>query len=751
MVLTQSDPWRILYIEDDQDDYILAREMLAQSRGRIFQLEWAATYDEGCEKLEGSRYDAVLVDYDLGAKTGIDLIRECSGKTCSPFILYTGRGSYDLDVEAMRAGATLYLSKADANPLLLERTIRYAIERKQVEQELYQSRQRTQEILESITDGFFELDRSWRFTYINHRAAENVGRKPEELIGQSIWDSFPGILGANQEPLYRMVMEQRQPVHVELHGMIANRWYEYRMYPSTAGITVYWTDITERKQAEATLRASDARERTRSIELQAIIDSVPAFMWITHDRQGKDMIGNLAAYSLVDVDPGENLSKSGADPEKVRGFRPLRDGQEIPPEELPVQQVAQTGIPLRDYEFDIEVGGKIRHLLGNVSPLLDENGLPAGAVSAFIDITERTEINARLQESERRFRVALASAPITVFTTGRDLRITWMYDPQPGFQLDQVLGLRLDELNPNEYGKELVALQQEVIDTGQPRQGEIETVAYGKLAYFAYTIDLVRDAAGKVTGLACAGYDITARKQTEKDLQHYVEELERSNQALQDFSFIASHDLQEPLRKVQAFGHMLSSRFGEDLGVEGKDYITRISSAANRMSSMLNGLLDYSRITTQGQPFVEVDLKALASEVLSDLDARILQTGGKVELGDLPAIKADPIQIRQLLQNLIGNALKYHRPGVPPLVTVTARRARGKLVIAVQDNGIGFEEQYAARIFEPFTRLSGKAGIDGAGMGLAICKKIVERHGGALDADSTPGQGSTFTITLPGS
>lgn len=243
--------------------------------------------------------------------------------------------------------------------------------------------------------------------------------------------------------------------------------------------------------------------------------------------------------------------------------------------------------------------------------------------------------------------------------------------------------------------------------------------------------------------------DITKRKRVEKELEYYTQELERSNKALQDFSTIASHDLQEPLRKVHAFGQLLETRFSEELGVEGKDYIARINSAAERMSTMLQGLLAIAAVTSRGQNFVDVDLNKIVADVLTDLEARLLQTGGKVELGELPSIQADPLQMQQLFQNLIANALKYHFPDVPPLVRVTSRQLENNCVeLMVSDDGIGIDMKYADRIFEPFYRLNGRSAYEGTGMGLAICKKIVERHGGSIRVESVPCQGSTFTIIL---
>ncbi len=278
----------------------------------------------------------------------------------------------------------------------------------------------------------------------------------------------------------------------------------------------------------------------------------------------------------------------------------------------------------------------------------------------------------------------------------------------------------------------------------------------------------IRDQAGNVTGGVMAWRSITERKRMEEELRRARDELEirveertaeledsmrkleESNQALQDFASIASHDMQEPLRKVQAFGNMLKNQCCASLDTEGKDYLDRMLSATGRMHSLLTSLLEYSRVSTRANPFEEVELKELIGEVLSDLEVRIHQNGGSVKVGELPAIEADPTQMRQLFQNLIGNALKFHKEGEKPVVKVHARNENDHHIIEVEDNGIGFEEKYLDKIFAPFQRLHGRSGsYQGTGMGLAICKKIVERHGGAITARSAPGQGSTFVIMLP--
>ena len=242
------------------------------------------------------------------------------------------------------------------------------------------------------------------------------------------------------------------------------------------------------------------------------------------------------------------------------------------------------------------------------------------------------------------------------------------------------------------------------------------------------------------------------------ELATSMEALGRSNRELEQFASVASHDLQEPLRKIQAFGDRLQAKYADGLGEQGRGYVERMQASAARMRNLIDALLAFSRVTTKAQPFVPVDLAATAREVVSDLEGRLQQSGGRVEVGSLPTIDADPSQMRQLLQNLVANALKFHKPGEPPLVRVEARLVNGasgngltylRYEIAVSDNGIGFDEIYLDRIFEVFQRLHSRQEYEGTGVGLAICHRIVERLGGSITAKSAPDQGAKFLVTLP--
>lgn len=235
---------------------------------------------------------------------------------------------------------------------------------------------------------------------------------------------------------------------------------------------------------------------------------------------------------------------------------------------------------------------------------------------------------------------------------------------------------------------------------------------------------------------------------TNAELERRAQELTRSNAELDQFASIASHDLQEPLRKVRTYAERVRELDGEHLSEQGLTYLQRANASAERMQQLIEDLLRFSRVATQGRAFAPVDLGKVTHGVLDDLDEEVRRAGAVVTVGPLPVIRADAVQMRQLMQNLLSNALKFRREGITPAVDVSASTEEDWVKIIVHDNGIGFDPQYAGRIFRVFERLHGRGAYPGTGIGLALCRKIAERHGGTVTAQSTLGEGSTFTVTL---
>ena len=257
--------------------------------------------------------------------------------------------------------------------------------------------------------------------------------------------------------------------------------------------------------------------------------------------------------------------------------------------------------------------------------------------------------------------------------------------------------------------------------------------------------------------------DVTEEKKAQRELKFKAKELQRSNEELQSFAYAASHDLQEPLRKIISFGDRLVMNYQDKIGETGADYISRMQNAALRMQQLIDNLLTYTRLSYQPPDLAEIDVNEIVNDVMADMEELISETGAKIDVDELPKLPVNPIQMRQLFQNLISNALKFRKNDVVPHVKITSQIATGAEIeepndfhhrkkfcrISIADNGIGFESKYAEKIFFIFQRLHGQQEYRGTGIGLAICKKIAEAHNGLISASSAPGKGSVFTVTLP--
>ena len=249
--------------------------------------------------------------------------------------------------------------------------------------------------------------------------------------------------------------------------------------------------------------------------------------------------------------------------------------------------------------------------------------------------------------------------------------------------------------------------------------------------------------------------DVTNEERALEQVARSNQMLERSNGELQNFAYVASHDLQEPLRKIEAFGDRLSKKYNDLLPEDGQMYMDRIQNASGRMRQLINDLLSFSRVTSNAKAFQSVNLNEVLTGVESDIQMRLEESHGVIKSSELPVIDADPVQMRQLFQNLLSNSLKFVREGVSPVVEVTSRiitqdKGQGDLLeLRFADNGIGFDNSYKDQIFAIFQRLHGRMEFEGTGIGLSTCRKIVDRHCGTIDADGVEGQGATFIVQLP--
>ncbi|WP_055073809.1 PAS domain-containing protein [Pseudanabaena sp. 'Roaring Creek'] len=336
------------------------------------------------------------------------------------------------------------------------------------------------------------------------------------------------------------------------------------------------------------------------------------------------------------------------------------------------------------------------------------------------------------------------------------------------YDRDELIGQNHHILNSGYHPREFFREMWQEISQGRIWRAEIKNRAKNGSFYWVDTtiVPFLNDL-GKPYQYLAIRTDITPLKVTENELRIEVKErlktltelhnlterLETSNRELQDFAHVASHDLQEPLRKVQAFGDRLKSTCEGSLSDKGQDYLARMLNAASRAQILIDDLLIFSRVTTQSKPFASVNLSVILQEVLSDLEIRLEKTGAMIECDPLPVVDADALQMRQIFQNLLSNALKFHKDSVQPFIQVRSRIYHSDnqdwCEVRIIDNGIGFEEKYVERIFQIFQRLYGRKDYEGTGIGLAICRKIVERHGGMITAQSQLDRGSVFIFTIP--
>jgi PAS domain S-box-containing protein len=722
-------------------------------------------------------------------------------------------------------------------------------ELEQVQNSLAVNRQRLEDILESIQDGFMEINREWRFTYLNQRVAQNSGIAIEDLVGKNLWETYPAMLGSKLETFYRQVMEQRQPDRMESVGVLTKAWYEIRAYPSNEGITVFWTDITERIETEQALREAHQRaewlarfpDENPSPVMRVSVDGVVLYRnpateitgWACEDGEGlqdallelvkeamvqgkevqKDleMVGRIFSISVMPF-PSENyvniygrditerrqaeeLLRSseerfnkafnsspnaqvisriedglileindsfvqmfgyereesiGKTSQELNMFANLSDRQEA------IRRLREAKM-IRNFDLDIQTKtGEIRQ--ASLSVEIFTTGSGSQMLTIIQDITEQKQAEAALRLSETRLRRLFDTSVIGIMN--RDIDGTIINANQA---LLKMLGytqadietkkLHINDLIPEEYLSVEQQIQQEVLKAGISKPYEKELIRKdGSQVPVLVGHTRLEGIQVEIIGFVI---DLTELKKAQAALEEYTEKLKRSNQDLEQFAFVASHDLQEPLRKILFFGESINHKMIGLVDAETHDHLKRMQNAAERMQRMIRDLLELSRVSTRGEVFSEVDLSQVAEDVIGDLEGRIRKENGQVMVSSLPVIEADRDQMQHLFQNLIGNALKYHRPDIPPVVKISSRvnSSNGEygpsITLTIEDNGIGFDEQYAERIFQPFQRLHGRGEYEGTGIGLAICQKIVDRHKGKITATSHEGVGSTFLVQLP--
>ena len=498
-------------------------------------------------------------------------------------------------------------------------------------------------------------------------------------------------------------------------------------------------DNDARRRAEHAARVSESR-------LRIIFDNEPECVKIV-STAGDLVEMNAAGLRLIEAE----------DFDAIRG---MRIAQIVRPEDrdafldLHLSACAgQAGIA----RFRI-VGlkGTERWLESHATPLRDNEGAIESVLSVTRDITDRLRAEASERRSHALLRAIADNVPVALFVKDVDLRYVYFNRRAQDFvrvPIAQVLGRRAEDVLPDDTADAAGHHDREVLAGNAAVSWEQTYPVGAESRHFLVTKAPFRDADGDTAGIITLAQDISDRKRIEVMLQESLHELAEHNRELQDFAFVASHDLQEPLRKIRIFADAILDREAASLSSGAVDRVGRIQRAAQRMQGLIDDLLSYSRVVAGGQPFAMVDLATVCREVVEDYGLDLRADAASVAVEPLPCIDADAMQMRQLFANLIGNALKFKRADTAPRITIgatTVEEAGRSLVrITFADNGIGFDPKYAERIFLPFQRLHRHDEHPGTGLGLSIVRRIVERHRGGIVARSAPGQGACFVIDLP--
>jgi len=537
------------------------------------------------------------------------------------------------------------------------------------------------------------------------------------------------------------------------------------------GYLLIGTDNTARKQAEEALLKEGALQR-------AIFNSAN-FSSIATDAKGVIQIFNVGAERMLGYAAADVMNKITpadiSDPREViaraKALSVELETSIAPGFEALVFKASRGIEDIYELTYIRKDGSRFPAVV-SVTALRDAQAGIIGYLLIGTDNTARKQIEAEQLQLGQRLRdhqfytrslfEANIDALMTTDPSGVITDINKPMEALTGCTRDELLGAPFKNYftDPDraEAGIKLVLAKKKVTNyelTARDRDGKETVVSYNATTFY--------DRDRRLQGVFAAARDVTDRKRVEEKIKLYSDKLERSNRELQDFAQVASHDLQEPLRKILSFGDRLKTKAGGSLDEDSQDCLQRMCNAAARMQTLITDLMAFSKVETKGQAFVPTNLGVIAREVCADLETRIEQNGGRVEIEELPTIDADPMQMRQLLQNLIGNSLKYHSAGIPPVVRIYSRKldsrsseamneigpAQPLCQILVTDNGIGFDEKYLDRIFTVFQRLHKKGEYEGTGVGLAICRKIVDRHGGTITARSSPGMGTTFVVTMP--
>ncbi|MXV61263.1 PAS domain S-box protein [Natronorubrum sp. JWXQ-INN-674] len=724
------------------------------------------------------------------------------------------------------------------------------------------------QILGRVSDAFYALDDEFRFTHVNERAEELLQHDEEELLGESLWDVFPE--SAEKDDVwesFHTALETQEPTSYELHFEPLDFRVEANLYPSETGISVYFRDVTERKERERKLERNERRYRTlveyfpnglvtlfdhdleytlaagqgfdripvepddlegeffRDAWDEKTADTLePAFEaaldgeersiefeyagreWSLHavpitDERGAVFAGMTMAQDITEQKERERYLEDakaqleaateagavgtwewripedtfvtgasfartfGVDPEAAREGVPLErilasvhadDRERV---ERKIEEAVET---CGEYEEEYRVwnaDGELRWVVARGYVESDEDGNAVTFPGAITDITERKRAEIELQKHKNQFETLFQVLPVGVVVADKSGRVVeandaareiWggdVFDAETVEDYEKYSAVWAETgepVDPEDW------TMSEVLDgeaVTEPNVYEIEAFDGDRRIIMEHGMP-VTDDRGNLRRAVVTLTDITERRAYQRRLEETVAQLEESNERLEQFAYAASHDLQEPLRMVSSYLQLIEQRYADALDEDGEEFLEYAVNGADRMRSMIEGLLEYSRVETRGDPLEPTDLGIVVDDVLDDLRLQIEDNDAEILIDELPRVEGDAGQLRQVFQNLLSNAIEYSGDE-PPRVHISAERSGSMWTVSIADEGIGIDPDETDQIFEVFNRLHSREEYDGTGIGLALCERIVERHGGEIWVESEPGEGATFSFTLP--
>ena len=605
-------------------------------------------------------------------------------------------------------------------------------------------------LLEAAPDAMVVVDEAGNIVLVNVQAEKQFGYRRDELLGQKVTSIIPqGFaerLLADGTRSAAEALAQQIGTGIELSALRKDGSefpIEIMLSPldSIGGVlvTAAIRDISARKAAETHLDQMEGRYR-------GLLEAAPDAMVVVN-QAGEIVLLNVQAEKQFGYRRDELIGQQVTNiiPE---GFAEglIADGTRTAARAL--AQRMGTGIELygrrkKGSDFPIEI---------MLSPLESSEGILVTA--AIRDISLRKAAERHLAQMESRYRGLLEAAPdamVVVNQAGEIVLVNVQAEKQFGYHRDELLGQKVSNIIPEGFAERQAADSLRSREAAQAQQigTGVELNAKRKDgSEFPIEIMLSPLQSAEGTLVTAAIRDISARKRAAAELHQKVGELKRSNEELGQFAYIASHDLQEPLRMVASYTQLLARRYKGKLDADADEFIAFAADGASRMQRLIQDLLAYSRVDTKGKELLQTSSEEALELALVNLRAAISESGAEVTHDPLPSVVADQRQLMQLFQNLIGNAIKYQN-GTPTVHITAARNNSEKWIFSVKDNGLGIDPQYFERIFGMFQRLHKRDEFEGTGIGLAICKKIVERHGGTISVESELGRGSTFRFALP--